>query len=52
MTDPMHDAGDSLYQGFFRQQIARARRDALFNSPAASRLHSEYQKGIVDGHFR
>ena len=48
MTDTMHDAGDPSYKGPFRQKIARARVDALFSSPAAARLHSEYQKGTID----
>jgi p-hydroxybenzoate 3-monooxygenase len=47
MTDTMHDAGASTQHGKFRQMIARARIDALFNSPTADRLHSEYQRGMV-----
>lgn len=47
MTDTMHDAGDPTQHGTFRQKIARARLDTLFSSSTASRLHSEYQKGLV-----
>ena len=46
MTDTMHDGGDPTQQGTFRQMIARARLDNLFNSPTAARLHSEYQRGM------
>jgi len=46
MTDMMHDAGDPAQNGTFRQQIARARLDNLFNSETAARLHSEYQRGM------
>jgi p-hydroxybenzoate 3-monooxygenase len=45
MTDMMHDAGDPTQNGLFRQQIARARLDNLFNSESAGNLHSEYQRG-------
>lgn len=45
MTDMMHDAGDPTHNGTFRQQIARARLDNLFNSKTAAHLHSEYQRG-------
>ena len=45
MTDMMHDAGDPTRNGTFRQMIARARLDNLFNSDTAARLHSEYQRG-------
>jgi len=45
MTDMMHDAGDPTQNGTFRQQIARARLDNLFNSETAAYLHSEYQRG-------
>ncbi len=47
MTDTMHDAGDPTLHGEFRQRVARARLDNLFNSPAAGRLHSDYLQGIV-----
>jgi p-hydroxybenzoate 3-monooxygenase len=47
MTDMMHDAGDPTQHGKFRQMIARARLDTLFNSPTAGRLHSEYQRGMI-----
>jgi p-hydroxybenzoate 3-monooxygenase len=47
MTDTMHDAGDPTLHGKFRQQIARARLDTLFNSPAAANLHIGYQQGTV-----
>ena len=47
MTETMHDAGDPMQHGRFRQTIARARLDTLFNSPTAARLHSEYQRGMV-----
>lgn len=47
MTDTMHDAGDPTQHGPVRQMIARARLDALFSSPTATRLHSDYQRGMV-----
>ena len=47
MTDTMHDAGDPMLNGPFRQATARARLDELFSSPAASRLHSDYQRGFA-----
>jgi len=46
MTDMMHDAGDATQNGTFRQMIARARLDNLFNSGTAAHLHSEYQRGM------
>ena len=45
MTDTMHDAGDPTLRGEFRQGIALARLDSLFDSPTAARLHAEYQRG-------
>jgi p-hydroxybenzoate 3-monooxygenase len=45
MTDTMHDAGDPSQRGTFRQKVARARIDQLFDSPTAAQLHSEYQRG-------
>jgi len=47
MTDLMHVAGDPTQHGKFRQMIARARLDVLFNSPTAARLHSEFQRGMI-----
>ncbi len=47
MTDTMHDAGDPTLHGKTRQMMARARLDALFASPTAVRIHSEYQRGVV-----
>ncbi|MEN2401624.1 4-hydroxybenzoate 3-monooxygenase [Flavobacterium sp. MC2016-06] len=47
MTNLMHDAGNPTQHGKFRQMTARAQLDTLFNSPAAIRLHSEYQRGNV-----
>jgi len=47
MTDTMHDAGDPGQHGGLRQMIARARIDALFESPGAARLHAEFQRGTV-----
>jgi p-hydroxybenzoate 3-monooxygenase len=47
MTETMHDAGDPTLRGQFRQMTARARLDALFNSPEAARMHSAYQRGTV-----
>ena len=47
MTDTMHDAGDPTQHGKFRQMIARARLEILFNSPMAGRLHSEYMRGTI-----
>ena len=47
MTDTMHDAGDPTLNGPFRQATARARLDELFSSPAAGRLHSDYQRGFA-----
>jgi p-hydroxybenzoate 3-monooxygenase len=46
MTDMMHDAGDPTQNGTFRQMVARARLDNLFNSETAAHLHSEYQRGM------
>ena len=46
MTDMMHDAGEPTQNGTFRQMIARARLDNLFNSETAAHLHSEYQRGM------
>lgn len=47
MTDTMHDAGDPTQNGLVRQMMARARLDALFDSPDAARLHGAYQRGMV-----
>lgn len=47
MTDTMHDAGDPKLNGTFHQMTARARLDAMFSSPTAARLHSEYQLGTT-----
>lgn len=46
MTDMMHDAGDPAQNGTFRQMIARARLDNLFNSKTAANLHIEYHQGL------
>lgn len=46
MSDTMHDAGNCSMHGTFRQMIARARMDNMFHSPTASKLHSEYQRGM------
>jgi p-hydroxybenzoate 3-monooxygenase len=45
MTDTMHDAGDPVLHGTFRQMTARARLETLFDQPSAARLHSDYQRG-------
>ena len=47
MTGTKYDAGDPAQHGSFRQNVARARPDALFGSPAASRLHTAYLHGLV-----
>lgn len=47
MSDTMHDAGDPAQNGTFRQMVARARLDTLFGSPTATRLHSEFQRGMI-----
>jgi p-hydroxybenzoate 3-monooxygenase len=47
MTDTMHDGGDPAQHGAFRQMVARARLDDLFNSSAAARLHSDLQRGVA-----
>ena len=47
MTDTMHDAGDPTLHGKYRQMVARARLDALFDSSTAGQLHSEYLRGKV-----
>jgi p-hydroxybenzoate 3-monooxygenase len=39
--------GDAKLRGEFRKHVARARFDALFISPAAARLHSDYQRGMI-----
>lgn len=46
MADTMHDAGDPTQRGAFRQMVARARLDNLFNSGTAAQLHSEYLRGV------
>jgi len=45
MADTMHDAGNPVLNGKFRQMTARARLKNLFSSPTAAQLHSEYQRG-------
>ena len=47
MTDTMHDAGDASRHGSVRRAMARARLDALFASPAAARMHSDYLRGVA-----
>jgi p-hydroxybenzoate 3-monooxygenase len=47
MTDTMHNGGDPVQHGMFRQMAARARLDALFSSPVAARLHSDFQRGMA-----
>jgi len=47
MTDTMHDAGDPTQHGKFRQAIARARLDTLFEAPAAAQLHAAFHRGMV-----
>lgn len=47
MTETMHDAGDPTGRGAFRRKVARARLDALFDTPAAARLHGEFQRGTA-----
>ena len=47
LTDNLHDGGDPALHGYFRQMAARARLDELFNSSAATRLHSDYQRGTA-----
>ena len=47
MTDTLHDAGDATQHGAFRQRTARARLDALFDSPDAAQLHSAYLRGMA-----
>lgn len=47
MTDTMHDAGDATLKGRFHQMMARARLDEVFSSSTASRLHSDYQRGVA-----
>lgn len=47
MTETMHDAGDPAQRGAFRRMTARARLAALFDSPAARRLHGEFQRGTA-----
>ncbi|MFB7630793.1 hydroxybenzoate 3-monooxygenase [Streptomyces sp. NPDC056149] len=40
------NAGDASYQGFFRQQVARAELARLFTSGSANRLLSEFIAGL------
>jgi p-hydroxybenzoate 3-monooxygenase len=47
MTDTMHDGGDPVRHGVFRQMAARTRLDDLFSSPVAARLHSDFQRGMA-----
>jgi len=46
ITELMHNAGDSSYEGEFRKQIARAELQRQFTSPAANRLFSELTSGV------
>jgi p-hydroxybenzoate 3-monooxygenase len=45
MANTMHDAGDPVQHGKFRQMTARARLNNLFASPTAARIHAEYLHG-------
>nr|WP_314543239.1 4-hydroxybenzoate 3-monooxygenase [uncultured Massilia sp.] len=47
MTETMHDAGDPALRGRFRQMIARARLDTLFDAPSAARLHVAFHRGLA-----
>lgn len=47
MTETMHDAGDPALRGRFRQMIARARLDTLFDAPSAARLHGDFHDGTA-----
>ena len=47
MTDTMHDAGDTALNDPYRRLTALARIDALFSSPSAARLHSDYLRGVA-----
>ncbi|GCD92937.1 4-hydroxybenzoate 3-monooxygenase [Embleya hyalina] len=45
ITDLMHNAGDTSYEGEFRKQIARAEMTRLFTSPTAHKLFGELTAG-------
>ncbi|TYB44975.1 4-hydroxybenzoate 3-monooxygenase [Actinomadura chibensis] len=45
LTEMTHDAGDATQAGPFRQQLARARLDRLFTSPAAAHAFADLMTG-------
>ncbi|WP_307135374.1 4-hydroxybenzoate 3-monooxygenase [Streptomyces aurantiacus] len=45
ITDLMHNAGDTSYEGEFRKQVARAEMTRLFASPTANKLFGELTAG-------
>jgi p-hydroxybenzoate 3-monooxygenase len=45
MQEMMHDAGDDTVTGPFRRELARARLDRLFTSPAAATLFATMMAG-------
>ncbi|MCW6004516.1 4-hydroxybenzoate 3-monooxygenase [Micromonospora sp. CPCC 205371] len=45
MQEMMHDAGDDTVTGPFRRELARARLDRLFTSPAAATLFATMMSG-------
>lgn len=47
ITDLMHNAGDSSYEGEFRKQVARAELRRQFESEAANRVFSELTSGTA-----
>ncbi|MGW0577819.1 4-hydroxybenzoate 3-monooxygenase [Streptomyces sp. NPDC002920] len=46
LTRTLHDAGDDTLHGPFRRNLARARLDRLFTSPAAGRAFAELMTGV------
>ncbi|MFD5464990.1 hypothetical protein ACFWIQ_19500 [Kitasatospora sp. NPDC127059] len=46
LTEMMHNAGDTSYEGEFRRRIARADLERLLDSPTAKRLYDEFTAGV------
>ncbi|WP_457430635.1 4-hydroxybenzoate 3-monooxygenase [Streptomyces sp. QTS52] len=46
LTRTLHDAGDATHNGPFHRNMARARLDRLFNSPASARAFAELMTGL------
>jgi len=46
LTRTLHDAGDATHAGPFHRNLARARLDRLFTSPASARAFAELMTGL------